>query len=1079
MAERKPLGAALPGQRLMLRRAGLGRLLPLLAAAWAHSAWPDAVFDGSIGPNAAGTLRGGQFEIREGDGAVAGNNLFHSFSAFGVGRDEVATFSHQSANINHIIARVSGNTATEIYGGMQVRQDLGSSLVPTAAALWLINPNGIVVGDGALFDTQSTFVLSTANRLGFANGESFYSHEPVLSSVLSVAEPSAFGFLDRQDLPAGVTARGITVAIADPDNTNIPVLLPNLTLVGTSLDPATPALQLSGDIGPAFSASAGLAPEEGTSLRANSLGLGALAAGGVMQVDAAMPHVLSAEAGAALGGIRIDGIPLDVSDFGFAERVGLTLLADSVEMSNTYINAVSATQTVPITLRATSGTALRNTLLQSGASGELAGGDIRIDSQQVMLSDSIVLSQGSASAPGNILLGTSASLPLQRFSLSDSQLQSFSFGAAPAGDILLNVQDELLLTGQPGVVSGISSINSAGGAAGDILLRANRIYGDGVQMLSAGVHPGDERFIGLQAGAGGLELRNSSLTGLIGQGRSGASILLDAAGDITLAADGDGVSRLATGTSNAFNGGNIFVTAQGDLNLRGSLEINSSSDSDIAATGAAGTIALTGRNIRMSDIADGALRGSISSFTSSSGDSGNIVLSAAQDLLISAPYDLASNTLGAGNSGAIILQAGRIAIDSPLSTSVSTASVDTGQAGIISMAALDSLELSNVFASSLASDQGAAAGFILLDGANVQVQDSVLSTSTLSLDPSDTPAQISVSASTELNLRDSTLQSNSVGLAPAGQVLLTAGEQLRVENVSMQSATTDAGITGSILLISGGDIALSGVGTELLSNALGSSDAGDVSLVAEGSLLLEDRAVIQTISAGSGDAGTILLRADEVRIDRAKVEGTSENGGGGDVNIFGRDIQIDGEPSVEGIVVITADSQSSDAAGNGGSITLGDPLAPAELVLVRYSALLASANAGNGGRININADNFLRDALSTFQVTSTLGDAGSLEINAPEQDISAAVAELDVALLDATNLIQDRCAINPEDASSLVVRGEGAMAERYDDYLTSGMSTAGEAAGAPPGARAWPGASAPTGHSMIALRQEAPCNVRN
>ncbi|GAB3274523.1 filamentous hemagglutinin N-terminal domain-containing protein [Parahaliea aestuarii] len=1078
MSDRKRLGAPPPRLGGAIRRRGLRRMVQLLAVtAWAHNTWADAVFDGTIGPNPAGTLRAGQFEIREGDGAVAGNNLFHSFSAFGVERGEMATFSHQAGNIDHIIARVSGSTATEIYGAMQVRQDLGGSLGPTDAALWLINPNGIVVGDGAIFDPQSTFVLSTANRLGFANGDSFHSHEPVLSSVLSVAEPAAFGFLDRQDLPAGVTARGITVAIADPDDNNIPLLLPNLTLVGTSIDPAMPALQLSGDIGPGYDASSGLVPLDSSTVQAINLALGALAPGGVINIDASNPGSLSADPGAALGGIRIDNTRLQISDFGFAEGAGLSLLADSLLVSGAYIDTLSLNQTVPLTLRSISHATFSNTVLQSATAGPLAGGDIRIDSQQVELAGGLIGSQGTAAsgAPGNILLGTSASLPMQSFNLSGGQLQSISLGAAPAGDILLNVQGDLQLAGQPGDNSGISSINAADGPAGDILLLAERIRGDGIQLFSAGFHPGDERFISLQAGAGGLELVNSAVTGLSGSGRTGASLLLESAADMTLAVDGAAAS-ISTGTSSNLNGGNIFITAQGNLNLSGNLDISTSSTSDTTTTGVAGTIALSGRNIVLDGIDDASLRGSIGSFTSTAGDSGNIVFSAAEDIVISAPYDLTSNTIGAGNSGAVLLQGGRIVIDSPLSTNLSTSSLDTGDAGIISLAALDTLELSGAFINSLAVDQGAA-GFILLDAATMQVQDSVLTTATRANDAGDTPAQISLSASGTLDIRDSNLQSNSVGQAPAGQVFLSAGEQLRVDDVSMQTATTASGTTGSILLVSGGDITLSGPATELLSNAEGSSDAGDVSLLAQGSLLFEDGGFIQTSAVGSGDAGTILLSADEVSINLARIEGTAENGGGGDVNIFGRDILIDGDPGAGGIVFITADSQSSDAAGNGGSITLGDPLAPADLVLVRYSALLANANAGNGGRININADNFLRDALSSFQVTSTLGDAGSLEINAPEQDISAAVAELDVALLDATNLIQDRCAVNPEDASSLVVRGEGVMAERYDDYLTSGTTGADPGADAAQGSntRLGPGAS----HTLIALRREAACNPRH
>ena len=195
-----------------------------------------AVFDGSVGGNASGTTRAGDFVIGQGDGAVAGNNLFHSFERFGVDAGESATFTHSAAEINHIIARVTGTLPTEIFGSMQVRRATGGSLVPTAASLWLLNPNGIFIGDGASFDAQSSFVFSTANRLGFSNGDSFYSHDLAEASILSIADPSAFGFLDRQGLPDAVIPRGIVVAVSDPADLNAPLFLSDITLVGSSLD---------------------------------------------------------------------------------------------------------------------------------------------------------------------------------------------------------------------------------------------------------------------------------------------------------------------------------------------------------------------------------------------------------------------------------------------------------------------------------------------------------------------------------------------------------------------------------------------------------------------------------------------------------------------------------------------------------------------------------------------------------------------------------------------------------------------------------------------------------------------------
>ncbi len=1011
------------------------------AIALAQHAFADAVFDGSIGPNPAGTVRSGLFEISEADGSVAGNNIFHSFSAFNILQGELATFSHESANISSIIARVSGDSASEIHGGLQVRQLNNATLVPTDASLWLINPSGIVIGDGASFDPLSTVLLSTANRVGFANGDSFYSHEPVLSSVLSIAEPSAFGFLDKQDLPATVAARGIRVSLADTGNNNLPLLLPNVTLVGSSLDATMPGVLLSGDIAGPLAATAASAPIDSSPIQAIQLGLGALAPGGSMFVSGAGPNPLSAEPGTPLGGILVRNTNLVASDFGIGDSANLSVLADQLRIDNSYIEAYSLDQSVAVSLRAISDISFIDTVLYSSTDGAVDGGDVRVDTRHYTQSRGQVTSRNldftaPTGEPGNLIFGSSASLPMQTFTLGDGMIQSFSTGPR-GGDILINVRDKLQLSGRVEGGAGISNINSGNGTSGDILLVGDTIASESTQIFSAGLNPGDDRFISLQAGDGGLEMVNSTILASSSSGRSGATVSLASTGDLSLVSDGER-SLVATGTSSTLDGGDIFIAADGNLFLQGNMDLSNTSSDDVPDVGDAGAVSLSGRNIELIQVDSGQAGFGISSTALGAGASGPIVMMAAEDLLIRGQHDLSSRTLGTGNSGAVILQGNRIRIESSEPASLSTSSLGAGDAGIISLAALDSLDIAGAAIDSVAADQGAA-GFVLLSAGSVQIQDTTLATATRANDSADTPAQIGITATENLSISESRLQSNATGLSPAGQVLLSAGNNLAVNNVSVQTATLGEGVTGSILLLSGGDLELAGSATELLSNSIGASDAGDVSAVAGGTLFFRDGGFIQTSATGSGNAGRILLSADKVRLSLARIEGTSENAGGGDVGIFGRDIQLDGDLDAGGIVFITADSQASDAAGNGGSITLGNPMAPAELILVRNSGLLANANAGNGGRININAEEFLRDARSTFQVSSNLGDQGVLEINAPEQDISAAVAELEVAILDATDLIRDQCAVDPDDASSLVIAADAVTTEQYDTYLTGAV----------------------------------------
>ena len=72
-------------------------------------------------------------------GAIRGTNLFHSFREFNVSEGRSTYFLSPSANIQNILARVTGGNPSEILG------TLGTSGF-SSPNLFLINPNGIIFG---------------------------------------------------------------------------------------------------------------------------------------------------------------------------------------------------------------------------------------------------------------------------------------------------------------------------------------------------------------------------------------------------------------------------------------------------------------------------------------------------------------------------------------------------------------------------------------------------------------------------------------------------------------------------------------------------------------------------------------------------------------------------------------------------------------------------------------------------------------------------------------------------------------------------------------------------------------------
>ncbi|MCP4696307.1 MAG: filamentous hemagglutinin N-terminal domain-containing protein, partial [Gammaproteobacteria bacterium] len=161
----------------------------------ALSARAEIVTDGSLGRGAA--LDGPDFVIGAELGQQRGGNLFHSFSAFNIGGRESATFSGPG-KFDNIISRITGGIASRINGALR-------SIIP-GADLYLLNPAGIFFGNKASLDVPGSVHVSTADYLRLGDGEGRFAAALPETTVLSVAPPSAFGFMN--DSPAPLSLHG-------------------------------------------------------------------------------------------------------------------------------------------------------------------------------------------------------------------------------------------------------------------------------------------------------------------------------------------------------------------------------------------------------------------------------------------------------------------------------------------------------------------------------------------------------------------------------------------------------------------------------------------------------------------------------------------------------------------------------------------------------------------------------------------------------------------------------------------------------------------------------------------------------
>lgn len=152
----------------------------------------EVTLDGSLSGAAGDAISAGNgftYDIPDSVGLTQGANLFHSFQEFNIGAGETANFSG-AASINNIITRVTGGNSSTISGA------LSSSI--TNASFWFINPNGVIITEGASFDFGGSIHMGAANSLIFSDGE--YSAENTNTPSNLSFDPLAFGFIGENNL---------------------------------------------------------------------------------------------------------------------------------------------------------------------------------------------------------------------------------------------------------------------------------------------------------------------------------------------------------------------------------------------------------------------------------------------------------------------------------------------------------------------------------------------------------------------------------------------------------------------------------------------------------------------------------------------------------------------------------------------------------------------------------------------------------------------------------------------------------------------------------------------------------------
>lgn len=578
------------------------------------------------------TLSGKIFEIT--GGTSAGQNLFHSFTNFSVPEGDVARFINNNSTIQNVISRVTGSSVSQIFG----RLEAGGSA--SKFDLFLLNPNGIIFGPNASLNLNGSFVATTANALQFSDQGFFSASEQNDPSLLAV-NPSAFLFNQ--------------VAAKPIENKSVTPL--GLSPLFSFLAP------------PAF----GLQVPDGKSLllvggniRMNSGGLNAFS-GRVELGGLAEPGTV---------GLKIDGSQMSLS---FPENV----VQSDVTLTNGAIVDVSGTGNGSIAVNARnidiSGNldiSKRRTTLQSGVglglqSGNSLPGDITLNATDALkISDrGIVLSTVGLSATGN-----ASNISIQAGSLlleNGSGISTISLGEGNAGDININVRDDINLTSDSSINSRLQTFTEpAKGNSGKIKIEASSLSlasGSALQTDTTGI--GDAGDIAVIA-RDFVSLDNTRLEDIDGDTQIITSV--DGGGegkggtiDIQtrkLSLKNGALLRAGVATGGKGIGGKILINATDSVTISGFSEENGISSglittTEAGANGAAGDITVATDIFRITDgavvsaqtlnaspggditinanIFEALDGGQILTTTSGDGDAGNIKLNVTDSILLS------------------------------------------------------------------------------------------------------------------------------------------------------------------------------------------------------------------------------------------------------------------------------------------------------------------------------------------------------------------------------------------------------------------------------------------------------------
>ena len=971
-------------------------------AAWILGACPanaqlvyDGVLSGEFPGDAPSLNAEGDYQIEWDEGTlVSGSsvtNLFHGFSRFDVTPSVGAVFDGEGAPpIDHILVRINSPTGSASWIDGNV-----SSNIP-GASLFLLNPDGFLIGENGDLSSEGAIHLSTADSLTDDRGDRFdlsIETPPILLS----GTPVQFGFLAR---PTGV-------------------------------DPSIPDIDFRGEMNSGHEPRPNVGPDPLWDGRVHISGrVIRISAGDGRRFIQSSPDALT---GAGVGSVQIAAVgsqgvslPLELSGFSSADsNLGTDaeiLIEGDVRLETRPRLPASRGLAGRVVLRGGRLVSAANGIAslmrgRGGASVEEPGSDsprpaIDIEfSQSVQLSNARLKSESRERSPIEDV-GAIRIVAPQIILDHDTQITADTTGENQGASIELIGSTVVLDNAQVvGTTSDGANCASTGrcGSVGDVSITADQISMLGtrsiVRVSADADSSGDagniyftatgDVLVDLNAVADDPE--NTSLPGVFARSRNNTNPESGDAGNILIDARNIQIlndAKLSVSTFGAGEAGSITLTAIEDVLIDGQESASNDragayartgfgpdSQESLAdpATGNAGNIRIDAQNLR---ILNGA-QVSAAVFSRSGGDGGQIALNVSELVSIvgstEAPSQISaeSNSLAGGLAGTIRI--GGIQADG---SSVFPQRVELLNGGRISTSTTGFGAADSIFI---------RANNIEIGGGNLNNRSTITTRSGLA-SGGGASADIALYADRDLLIRDGAIlstTSNGNDVAP-GRIQLEAGRNLEVSGGSELRAEAQRPLGGTSPPAPPLDTPGNGLAI----------DRGDISLHAGSVLSLED-AQISTFTrrAVSGNIEVTAERAIESFSTTILTEVDRNDGTGGDITITAP------------IVLLSDSSFSADA--NGASADAGN------LLISASSALLVDATT------ELTAD------------PGQLGVAGEIVLSTPETNLFSTLVVVGEQIKGPNEQITNPCEASHAGEGRFEVAGLTPQLRSPDDFFPS------------------------------------------